>query len=50
MIAGIIHLVAWSLQVGVGHILLEKNSPGFMTDLTLNAIVLSILLAWDVFE
>ncbi len=48
--SGCIQLIAWSLQVGIGHTLLENNKPGFMTDLTLNAIVLSILLAFDVFD
>jgi uncharacterized membrane protein YGL010W len=39
--------VAWSVQILIGHRLLEQNRPSFMISLSLNGIALSILLAWD---
>lgn len=44
----VMELVAWFAQIVVGHKFIEKNSPGMQTQLTLNSIVLSVLLAWDV--
>jgi uncharacterized membrane protein YGL010W len=49
LIAIIMQAVAWTLQVGIGHHMVEKNSPGMTTSLTLNSIVLSPILAWDCF-
>jgi hypothetical protein len=49
LIAIIMQAVAWTLQVGIGHNMVEKNSPGMTTSLTLNSIVLSPILAWDCF-
>lgn len=43
------HIVAWFLQVVVGHGMFERNSPAMATKLTFNSIVLSVLLAWDSF-
>lgn len=42
-----LQIVSWSLQVGVGHKLIEKNNPGMTTSLTFNSIILSPILAWD---
>lgn len=47
-LACVMQLVAWILQVCVGHWLLERNNPAMMTKLTLNSVVLSTLMAWDV--
>ena len=46
-LAVLVQGLAWTLQVGVGHKLIEKNAPGLQTRLTLNSVVLSHLLAWD---
>ena len=44
--AAALHLAAWSCQVGIGHWLLERNSPSIAGGLTLHAVALSPLLAW----
>uniref|UniRef100_A0A7S3Z7L6 Uncharacterized protein n=1 Tax=Lotharella globosa TaxID=91324 RepID=A0A7S3Z7L6_9EUKA len=44
--AGTVHGISWALQVGVGHWMIEKNNPGMATQLTMNSIILSPLLAW----
>lgn len=38
---------SWLLQVPVGHWLVERNQPSMATKLTLNAVLLSVPLAWD---
>uniref|UniRef100_A0A7S2U3A4 DUF962 domain-containing protein n=1 Tax=Lotharella oceanica TaxID=641309 RepID=A0A7S2U3A4_9EUKA len=48
--AGIVHVLSWSLQVGIGHWFIEKNNPGMATQLTTNSVVLSPLLAWADFD
>lgn len=44
---GIIQVSAWALQVLVGHRLFEKNLPSMATNLSLNSVFLSVLMAWD---
>jgi uncharacterized membrane protein YGL010W len=39
--------ISWTLQVGVGHWLIEKNNPAMASGLTWNAVALSTLMAWD---
>ena len=46
--AGLVYVGAWVVQVGVGHALVEGNKPGMVEQLTVNSVVLSPLLAWDV--
>ena len=42
-------VVSWGIQVGIGHYLLEKNSPSVakMSDVSSLAICLSVLIAWS---
>lgn len=48
LFAIILQLVSWTLQIGIGHKLIEKNDPSMVgEELTLNSIVLSPILAWD---
>jgi uncharacterized membrane protein YGL010W len=42
----LVHATSWLLQVGVGHWLLERNSPSMATKLSANSVLLSLLLAW----
>ena len=46
-IALLLQVMAWFLQVCVGHHLLEQNQPAMTKKLTVNSIALSLLLAWD---
>jgi uncharacterized membrane protein YGL010W len=48
LVALLMQITAWSLQVCIGHKILEGNSPAMTKKLTLNSIVLSVLLAWDI--
>ena len=43
-----IQFLSWGIQVFIGHYYYEKNSPGMTKRLTLESIVLSLLMAWDV--
>ena len=45
--AVLIEAAAWSVQVVVGHRLLEGNAPGMTKSLTVNSVVLSVMMAWD---
>ena len=40
-------LFAWITQIGIGHMLIEKNSPSMTKRFTLNSIVVSLLLIAD---
>lgn len=42
-----IQLIAWTLQVLVGHRLFEHNLPSMATNLSVNSVLLSVLMAWD---
>lgn len=42
-----LYLLAWSMQIIVGHGYCERNAPAFTKALTLNSILLSVLLAFD---
>lgn len=43
----LVQVSSWFIQVAIGHHLCEGNKPAMMTKLSLNAVVLSVLLAWD---
>jgi uncharacterized membrane protein YGL010W len=47
LIALLLSLFSWSIQIFIGHFYFEKNSPAMTTKLTLNSIILSVLLSWD---
>jgi uncharacterized membrane protein YGL010W len=40
-------LCSWLVQVPLGHWLIERNQPAMANGLTLNAVLLSVALAWD---
>lgn len=42
-----VNALAWGIQVGVGHWMVERNQPGMASNLTLTATLTSVLLAWD---
>lgn len=42
-----VQLIAWTLQVLVGHTIFENNLPSMATNLSLNSVFLSVLMAWD---
>lgn len=42
-----LQLFAWISQIGIGHVLIEKNSPSMTKKLTLNSIIVSLLLIAD---
>ena len=42
-----IQIVSWFIQVKIGHNYIEKNQPGFMTQLTMNSVLWSHLIAFD---
>ena len=46
-VAFFIQIIAWFVQVVIGHKLIENNSPALTTKLSINSIVLSLLLSWD---
>mmetsp|Transcript_3567 Transcript_3567/g.12822 ORF Transcript_3567/g.12822 Transcript_3567/m.12822 type:complete len:156 (-) Transcript_3567:212-679(-) len=41
-----LYVVSWVMQIVVGHGLLEKKKPAMATQLSLNSVVLSVLMAW----
>jgi uncharacterized membrane protein YGL010W len=47
LVAVLLSLCSWAVQIFIGHFYFEKNSPAMATKLSLNSIVLSVLLAWD---
>ena len=49
-VAALLHISSWALQVGVGHRLIEGNTPGMVELLTANSVVLSPLLAVHPYE
>lgn len=49
LLAASIQLACWIIQVLIGHYIFEQNNPSMSTRLTLNSVVLSLLLAWDVY-
>jgi uncharacterized membrane protein YGL010W len=42
-----LQFIAWFCQVVVGHMLIERNQPGFFEKLSFHSVVLSLMLAWD---
>lgn len=44
----VMYVASWSVQIFIGHYYFEKNSPAMATRLTLNSIVLSVLMSWDI--
>lgn len=49
LLAASIQFACWIIQVLIGHYIFEQNSPSMSTRLTLNSVILSLLLAWDVY-
>jgi uncharacterized membrane protein YGL010W len=43
----LVQVIAWLLQVGVGHRYFEKNAPGMFKKITLNSVVLSLLITFE---
>lgn len=44
----ILQIIAWFLQVCIGHFLIERNSPSMTKQLTMFSVTVSLLLAFDV--
>jgi uncharacterized membrane protein YGL010W len=47
IIAVILQCLSWIIQVGVGHSLLEKNSPSMTGKLSLLSIFISLPMSWE---
>lgn len=47
LVSILMQVVSWTLQVIIGHRMIENNNPGMTTSLTFNSIILSPILAWD---
>ena len=45
--AVVIEIIAWSLQVFVGHYFLNKNNPSMTQELSIRSMISSVLLCWD---
>lgn len=47
--AAVAWIIAWTVQVGIGHGLLEQNQPNVanMEDVSWLAMILSVLIAWS---
>jgi uncharacterized membrane protein YGL010W len=43
----LVQIVAWFLQVGVGHRYFEKNTPGMLKKMSFNSVVLSLLMTFE---
>jgi uncharacterized membrane protein YGL010W len=42
-----LQVIAWFCQVVVGHMLIERNQPGFLDKVSFHSVALSLMLAWD---
>lgn len=43
----LVQIVAWLLQVGVGHRYFEKNTPGMLKKISVNSVALSLLMTFE---
>jgi uncharacterized membrane protein YGL010W len=46
-IAICMQVVAWIVQVYIGHFLIEKNNPAMMSKITVSSVFFSLQLSWD---
>jgi len=44
----VLQILAWSIQVGIGHGIFEKKSPSMTKSLTLNSVLLSLVLSCEI--
>lgn len=42
-----VHMLSWGVQVGIGHYLIEGNSPSMAESLSFYGVLFSLLMAWD---
>lgn len=42
-----IHAISWTVQVGIGHYMIECNSPSMVESLSAYGVAFSLLMAWD---
>jgi uncharacterized membrane protein YGL010W len=43
-----LQIIAWSLQVLIGHWYLEKNSPAITQKFSVTSVIFSVMLSWDI--
>jgi uncharacterized membrane protein YGL010W len=43
----LVQIIAWLVQVGVGHRYFEKNAPGILKKISFNSVVLSLLMTFE---
>ena len=48
LLLSVLYTSSWCVQVFIGHYLIEKNQPGIANQLTLDSILFSVPIAWDV--